>query len=86
MKLDVLPNSSSEVWFAEGLRFTCTQCGNCCTGDPGYVWLSDIEIARLAEFLKLPPREVLDRYCRKVGSRWSLRAASSRAALIVPSN
>jgi uncharacterized protein len=40
----------SEPWYSEGLRFTCTQCGNCCTGAPGYVWLNDAEIAALAEF------------------------------------
>jgi uncharacterized protein len=70
MKLDVLP--SSKPWYAQGLKFTCTQCGNCCTGGPGYVWISDEEVGRLAEFLKITPREVLSRYCRKVGGRWTL--------------
>jgi uncharacterized protein len=70
MKLDVLP--SSKPWYAEGLKFTCTQCGNCCTGGPGYVWISDEEVGRLAEFLKITPREVLSKYCRKVGGRWTL--------------
>ena len=37
-------------WFDAGLPFTCTQCGNCCTG-PGYVWISDDEVRALAEFL-----------------------------------
>ena len=27
-----------EPWYRDGLRFQCTQCGNCCTGDPGVVW------------------------------------------------
>ena len=27
-------------WYAEGLRFGCTQCGNCCTGPPGAVWFT----------------------------------------------
>lgn len=70
MKLDVL--SSSDPWYSEGLKFTCTQCGNCCTGGPGYVWISPEEIDRLAEFLKIAPRQVLSRYCRKVGGRWTL--------------
>ena len=71
MKLDVLPNV--EPWYADGLKFTCTQCGNCCTGGPGFVWISDAEVQRLAEFLKLAPSEVLGRYCRKVDGRWSLK-------------
>lgn len=70
MKLDVL--SPREPWYAEGLKFTCTQCGNCCTGGPGYVWISPAEVDRLAEFLKITPRQVLKRYCRKVGGRWTL--------------
>lgn len=36
-------------WFADGLRFGCRKCGRCCTGEPGYVWVTDEEIARLAK-------------------------------------
>lgn len=32
----------------EGLRFECTACGACCTGPPGYVMVTDDEIAALA--------------------------------------
>ena len=71
MKLDVLPEK--DPWYADGLTFTCTQCGNCCTGGPGYVWISDVEIDRLAEHLKLPRADVLATYCRKVGGRVSLK-------------
>ena len=40
MKLDVLsPLPPPPTWYADGLRFTCTQCGNCCTGQPGFVWI-----------------------------------------------
>ena len=39
---------TNQPWYADGLSFTCTQCGNCCTGGPGYVWISDMEIDRLA--------------------------------------
>ncbi|HSU67218.1 MAG TPA: hypothetical protein VLJ39_10115, partial [Tepidisphaeraceae bacterium] len=45
---------------------------NCCTGGPGFVWISETEIERLGEFLKLTSREVKAKYCRKVGGRWSL--------------
>src|SRR6478736_6106569 len=73
MKLDVLPKSGEkDPWYAKGLSFTCTQCGNCCTGGPGFVWISDEEVRRLAEFLKLTKREVLDKYCRRIGKRLSL--------------
>src|SRR4051812_5367733 len=77
MKLQVVqqnidsPNVSP--WYADGLKFTCSQCGNCCTGGPGYVWISTIEIGRLAEFLKITPQEVVQRYCRKIDGRYSLK-------------
>ncbi|MGF1633381.1 MAG: YkgJ family cysteine cluster protein [Phycisphaerae bacterium] len=71
MKLDVL--KESEPWYADGLAFSCTQCGNCCTGPPGYVWISDVEIDRLAEYLKLPRAEVIKRHVKKVGGGLSLK-------------
>lgn len=58
----------AEPWFKDGLRFGCTRCGNCCTGEPGFVWVDDGEIAALAEFLGLPADEVFALHTRR-GSR-----------------
>lgn len=74
MKLDVLKNDGGEEpWYAEGLKFTCSQCGNCCTGGPGFVWISREEIVRLATFLEITPEQTVEKYCRKVDGRWSLK-------------
>jgi Fe-S-cluster containining protein len=70
--------SSPEAWYADGLDFTCSQCGNCCTGAPGYVYLNREEIRRLAEHLNLTPQQTIDQYCRKVGSRISLKEKRGR--------
>ena len=59
-------------WYAEGLRFECTRCGRCCTGEPGYVWVEKEEIARIAEFLKMSQKEFRKRFCRRVITRISL--------------
>src|SRR5688572_15148747 len=62
MKLDVLPPQQQQrkgPWYADGLDFTCTQCGNCCGGAPGYVWLERDDIVRIAEFLKVTPEEMV---------------------------
>ena len=59
-------------WFQEGLRFECTQCGNCCTGSPGYVWVNREEIQRLADLLGLELSEFHRQYLRKVHGRESL--------------
>ncbi len=60
-------------WYHAGLRFTCTQCGNCCTGAPGYVWVNDEEIAALAARVGTSIAEFEKLYVRRVGSRKSLR-------------
>jgi Fe-S-cluster containining protein len=74
MRLDVVQSSTgSEPWYAGELKFTCSQCGNCCTGGPGFVWISREEIDRLAEFLRLPPEEVVEKYCRKADGKFSLK-------------
>ena len=66
------PVDSSRPWYEKGLRFTCTACGDCCTGAPGYVWVSDDEIAAMAARLKLEVDVFQRRYVRQVGRRKSL--------------
>jgi uncharacterized protein len=63
---------SSLPWYHAGLRFQCTQCGDCCTGAPGYVWVNREEIATLAKALQLEVAEFEQRYVRRVGIRKSL--------------
>jgi hypothetical protein len=36
-------DASPPPWFAGGLSFECTCCGNCCTGGEGAVWFDDDE-------------------------------------------
>jgi len=62
------------VWVrnAGGLRFECTQCGDCCTGPPGYVWMSEADIERLAAHLGLARDELGRRFLRRVDGDLSL--------------
>jgi len=64
-------------WYKAGLRFSCTQCGNCCTGAPGYVWVNNEEIAALATALGLDVEEFENKYVRRVGARKSLTELSN---------
>ena len=59
-------------WYAQGLRFTCLQSGHCCSGAPGYVWITPQEIHRLAQHLALSDHQVIENYCRLVGDHYSL--------------
>lgn len=63
----------SEPWYANGLKFRCTGCGNCCTGGPGAVWVGDEEMLAIARHLDLTIGEFRLMYTRLIGSRVSLR-------------
>lgn len=62
----------TEPWYKDGLRFGCTQCGQCCTGSPGYVWIDEKEIVEMAQFLKIDPADFVRLYTRRIGDRISL--------------
>ena len=59
-------------WYRDGLRFQCTQCGNCCTGAPGYVWVNQAEIEQLAQVVGMSVEDFEKKYVRKVGVRKTL--------------
>ncbi len=60
-------------WYANGLQFECTQCGDCCTGGPGAVWVTDDELTAIATELDKPLGEVRLLHTKLIGNRWSLR-------------
>ena len=65
---------SSRPWYRDGLRFECSQCGDCCTGAPGYVWVNKEEIASLAsEAGELYISVFEEKYVRRIGIRKSLK-------------
>ncbi len=47
--------STSRPWYDAGLRFGCTQCGNCCKshGEYAYIYLMEPEVEAIAEHLGL---------------------------------
>jgi Fe-S-cluster containining protein len=62
-----------EPWYRDGLRFRCTRCGHCCTGEPGYVWVNAEELAAIAKHRGESPEEVTDLYCRATPRGRTLR-------------
>ena len=62
----------STPWYKDGLQFSCTGCGNCCTGPAGYVWVSESEIAQIAELRQQSIGEIRIFHTRQVGTRTSL--------------
>ena len=67
------PRKAKDPWYADGLRFECAACGGCCGGFPGFVWVSDEEAERLGKRFGISAKEFRAEYCRRVGTRWTLR-------------
>ena len=66
------PRTYAAPWYADGLRFACTRCGDCCRGEPGFVWIKPVEIEAAAKFLGLEVREFRRQFIRKAFGRLSL--------------
>lgn len=60
-------------WYKDGLRFECTGCGKCCTGSPGYVWITPEEIEKIADHLNLSLSDFSKRYLRVVNGNYALK-------------
>ena len=63
---------SESHWFEDGLCFECTQCGNCCSGAPGAVWVDDDDIGRIAEYTGKGEGEIRVMHTRPFAGRTSL--------------
>lgn len=59
-------------WYRDGLRFECTGCGGCCSGEPGYVWVDDDEIAGMAALMKISVESFERRFVRNEAGGKSL--------------
>ena len=65
-------NDTKEPWYGDGLSFSCTQCGNCCTGPSGYVWFDEDEAREMADYLKIDIAEFYSKYTAKALGRRTL--------------
>ncbi len=59
-------------WYKDGLRFKCTECGKCCTGSPGYVWVEENEMQEIADYLKISLSDFKKKYTRQRDNRYAL--------------
>jgi len=66
---------TSKPLHANGLRFACTRCGNCCKnhGAYTYVYLAEADVSAIARHLGLAEAEFLERYCQEEDGWVSLR-------------
>ncbi|MDO5309817.1 MAG: YkgJ family cysteine cluster protein [Planctomycetia bacterium] len=59
----------SNVWYSNGLRFSCQQCGKCCSGAPGFVWVTDQEIGEMAKEMGISRSEFEVAFVRLIKGR-----------------
>ncbi len=70
-------DAEKKTWYDEGVHFSCTQCGNCCTGPSGYVWYDSAESKAMAAHLGVSESEFRKRYAQKKFNRWTLAEVPS---------
>ncbi len=56
----------SDIFYTNGLHFTCSQCAQCCCGTPGVVFLEQNELTALAEHEGLTEEQFIKVFCRWV--------------------
>ncbi|HJP02318.1 MAG TPA: YkgJ family cysteine cluster protein [Planctomycetota bacterium] len=56
---------SSKPWYTNGLRFSCTRCGNCCRthGEHAFIYLADADIEAISTHLGLSRERFLEEHC-----------------------
>jgi Fe-S-cluster containining protein len=73
---------SEGPFYAGGLRFSCARCSSCCRHESGFVYISENDLARLANELKMGYTEFVKTWCRWI----PLNEDSERLSLKEKSN
>ena len=60
-------NELSKPWFSAGLPFSCSMCGNCCSGSSGSVRFTDSEADIMAAQLQITTDDFYSKYTRRRG-------------------
>ncbi|MCF7796846.1 MAG: YkgJ family cysteine cluster protein [Lentisphaeria bacterium] len=71
-----------ERFYADGLHFECTGCGNCCKLAGGFVYVTDDEIKAMARYLKLSLTAFTDKYLDIHKSRYVLKSNGDACILL----
>ncbi len=78
------------MFYKDGLAFECQRCLYCCSTEPGYVFLSELDISNASNALALDKKEFVKIYCRYVdfGPYWmiSLKEKSNYDCIFLTKN
>jgi len=73
-----------EPWYRNGLCFSCQRCGKCCYDEGEYteVYVDDEDIERMADHMKIVPREFRKRYVKRSDGFTVLRSRGVACILL----
>lgn len=79
---------TSKPFHANGLRFSCTRCGNCCRnhGAYTYVYLADADVSAIARHLGMEQGAFLEAYCQREDGWVTLRMDSPACPFLEEGN
>ena len=60
-------------FFDKGLFFECQQCGCCCTGDPGFVYVYPGEAVKIAKYLSMSVSIFVEKFLYPYNEGYSIR-------------
>ena len=60
-------------FFDQGIQFECQQCGACCNGSPGFVYVKKNEIFQMALYLNVPVISFIEKYLYPFGGSYSIK-------------
>jgi len=74
----------NEVWYRNGLRFACQQCGKCCwdEGDYTQVYVDREDIRQMTAHLELFPEEFFKRYVKRSEGFFVLRSRGGACIML----
>lgn len=52
-----------DQFYDNGLKFTCERCSGCCRHEPGYVFLSEVDLKKMCDRFNMARRKFIKKYC-----------------------
>ncbi|MDL2298771.1 YkgJ family cysteine cluster protein [Synergistaceae bacterium OttesenSCG-928-D05] len=86
LKNEPVDENSTQWWEREEVRFECKQCGNCCGGEPGAIWLTAQETAAIAASLELSEAEFRKQYLTRNMGRSSIKELENYDCIFLKRN
>lgn len=71
--LHELESGRRAYFFDKGLRFACRQCGACCVGEPGTIYVAEAEIETIAASLNLSVYVFTEQYLYPFKDSYSIK-------------